>query len=310
MPERLRHVVDARELDPSWLRDVFDQIQGLKTTPSNANDDNSKMVYISFHDRSDITKAAFAAAIQRLGWKSFDRGIPAQSMWEVGHEVTIACWQGYDVIVLRSSEPGGVKRAAANSSVPVINAGEGFNGSELLNFPQHTSQGITDASTIREKLGLGRLRITLVGDVRNNPVVNALLCTLANLGGVEIAIKSNGVTGGLHRDVEKFLTEKRIPLIKQGSDNFQSGLRKTDVLYIAHSLHTKTGNLPPTYRHPLTTEDLSLLPSHAVIMHDMTRGMLPEEDSPIQTDPRLVHKTQVENGVYGNMAILRSVISR
>lgn len=58
-----------------------------------------------------------------------------------------------------------------------------------------------------------------------------------------------------------------------------------------------------------TADDLERLPGHAVIMHDMIRGVLPEADG-AQTNPKLIYEQQIKNGVYGSMAMLKAVVER
>lgn len=307
MVERLKHLVDSRELGRDWLVDVFAKAQKLKNSGPSGHAER-RLVYLSFHTPSNITKSQFVAAIERLSWGMFDRD-PAHSTWgkNLENEAKVANLQGYDVVVFRGSEAGEARQMAQFSCVPVINAGEGFDGIRLLYFPQHTSQGITDTNTIYGQFrDLDGLRITLTGDTRDNPVVNALLCTLANFK-TEIFLTSGYGTNSLHESVEAFLEKRKIPIRRTGS--LGDVLPKTDVLYIAHSRHTKRADMPGAYIDSITTADLERLPDHAVIMHDMIRGVLPEADG-AQTNPKLIYEQQIKNGVYGSMAMLEAVVER
>lgn len=306
MPERLRHLVDSRKPERGWLLDIFTEAKSLKNSGSNARTEH-KLVYLSFRIPSNITKSAFVAAIGRLGWWMFDRD-PTHSMWEgnLEHEAQVANLQGYDAIVFRGSQAGEAEQIAAFSRAPVINAGEGFDGVRLLHFPQHTSQGITDASTICEQLGhLDGLRITLTGDTRNNPIVNSLLCTLANFK-TEVFLTFGRGVNNLHKDVEEFLADRKVPITRVGV--LKEALPITDVLYIAHSRHTKRADMPGSYIDSIAAADLELLPDHAVVMHDMRKGVLPEATD-AQTSPKLIYELQIKNGVYGSMALLKAVVN-
>lgn len=312
MAERVQQVVDSRELERSFLEDIFTEAQKMRQLPLVFSSEKRR-AYLSFHLPSNITKSSFVAAISRLDWPTpFIRDIPSQSMWptdseyNVDQEVRIANLQDYGVIILRSPKMGGAKRAARVSQVPVINAGEGFDGVKLLDFSQHTSQGIADAATIYHRLGyLDGLRITVIGDTRDNPVTNSLLCTLASFR-VEVTLGAPFGPRRLHQEVEEFLLSRGVGLKRV--EVIREVLPTTDVLYIAHSRHVNRTALK-THLDPITPAELDLLPSHAMVMHDLTKGILPEVSSEVHSDSRLIHELQIEHGVYVNMALLKAVVS-
>src|SRR5207245_6942142 len=95
-------------------------------------------------------------------------------------EDTIRIVSGYaDVIVLRHNEEGAARRAAAVSSVPVINAGDGPG--------QHPTQALLDLYTIRDELGhIDGIRIAMVGDLANGRTVRSLAYLLSKFGDIRI----------------------------------------------------------------------------------------------------------------------------
>lgn len=312
MTERIRHIVDSRELERSFLWDICLEAQKLRESPPLGPSSESKDVYLSFHLPSRITKPSFLRAIKRLGWQSNPESIPSQTMWtidpenEIKQEVETANLLGYDIIILRSPRRGGAEQAAQVSQVPVINAGEGFEGVKLLYFPQHTSQGITDVATIYHRLGdLDGLTVTVTGDTRENPVTNSLLCTLGHFKAELILAASPGLNG-LHREVEEFLSARGVRLRRIGS--IKEVLPSTDVLYLAHSQNTERAKLSG-YIDQVTPADLELLPHHAIVMHDLIKGTWPEVALEVQAHPKLIYGLQINHGVYGNMALLRAVTS-
>src|SRR5437660_10963725 len=76
-------------------------------------------------------------------------------------EDSIRIVSGYaDVIVLRHSEEGAASRAAAVSTVPIANAGDGPG--------QHPTQALLDLYTIRAELSkIDGVRAPIVGDLAN-----------------------------------------------------------------------------------------------------------------------------------------------
>src|SRR5207302_6370604 len=115
-----------------------------------------------FYEPSARTRLSFEAAMLRLGGdtvgtdnaREFSSAAKGETL-----EDTIRIVSGYaDVIVLRHNEEGAARRAAAVSSVPVINAGDGPG--------QHPTQALLDLYTIRDERGhVDGFRIAMVDDL-------------------------------------------------------------------------------------------------------------------------------------------------
>ena len=95
-------------------------------------------------------------------------------------EDTIRIVSGYaDVIVLRHNEEGAAKRAAAVSSVPIINAGDGPG--------QHPTQALLDLYTIKDELNrIDGIRVAMVGDLANGRTVRSLTYLLSKFKDIQI----------------------------------------------------------------------------------------------------------------------------
>ena len=84
-----------------------------------------------------------------------------------------------DVIVLRHHEEGAAKRAAAVSSVPIINAGDGPG--------QHPTQALLDLYTIQRELrAIDGISIAMVGDLKHGRTVRSLAYLLGRYKNVRI----------------------------------------------------------------------------------------------------------------------------
>jgi aspartate carbamoyltransferase catalytic subunit len=83
-------------------------------------------------------------------------------------EDTVMMASGYaDAIVIRHHEQGAAARAAAVSTVPIINAGDGPG--------EHPTQALLDLYTIRHELGrIDDLTIALMGDLRYGRTARSL----------------------------------------------------------------------------------------------------------------------------------------
>src|SRR6202023_594077 len=101
-----------------------------------------------FSDPSPRPRLSFEAAMLRLGGQTMGtdnaREFSSAAKGET-LEDTIRIVSGYaDVIVVRHNEEGAAKRAAAVSSVPIINAGDGRG--------QHPTRALLDLYTTKDEL--------------------------------------------------------------------------------------------------------------------------------------------------------------
>src|SRR4029079_15073765 len=88
-----------------------------------------------------------------------------------------------DAIVIRHHELGGARGAAAVSSVPIINAGDGPG--------EHPTQALLDLYTIEHELGrIDGLRVALVGDLRFGRTARSLARLLKLPSGTELVFVS------------------------------------------------------------------------------------------------------------------------
>ena len=126
-----------------------------------------------------------------------------------------------DAIVLRHPEMGSAAEAAAATSKPVINAGDGPG--------EHPTQALLDAYTIREEMGgIDGLTITMLGDLKYGRTVHSLarLLTLFD-------VKINYVSPDILRMPEYLVDEVDTAGIGQmQTTSLESVLGDTDVLYV------------------------------------------------------------------------------
>ena len=132
-----------------------------------------KLIVNIFFESSTRTRTAFEASAKQLGADvvNLDRitmsgDTKSESLADTVRTVSA---MGAAGIVIRHSEAGAAKQAAAAapSPVAVINGGDGNNA--------HPTQGLTDAYTLREKFGesLSGASIAIVGDVVNSRVARS-----------------------------------------------------------------------------------------------------------------------------------------
>jgi aspartate carbamoyltransferase catalytic subunit len=123
-----------------------------------------KILVTAFYQPSTRTRLAHEAAMLRLGGKVTGFVDPkmtrAGDFYQESIKDTVHMLEYYgDVIVMRHFQQGAPAEAARWSSVPVINAGDGWG--------EHPTQVLTDLYTIlTEKGTLDGLHFVLVGDMR------------------------------------------------------------------------------------------------------------------------------------------------
>src|SRR5437762_11063913 len=146
---RLRHIVESQQFSRAILEEVFARADEMKSQPHHFSGRLAGQVMAAlFYEPSTRTRLSFEAAMLRLGGQTMGtdnaREFSSTAKGET-LEDTIRIVSGYaDVIVLRHNEEGAARRAAAVSTVPVVNAGDGPG--------QHPTQALLDLYTIREEL--------------------------------------------------------------------------------------------------------------------------------------------------------------
>ncbi|MGH7967506.1 MAG: aspartate carbamoyltransferase, partial [Limisphaerales bacterium] len=147
----LHHVIEAQQFDLPMISRIFTVAGEMEKLVARGGTDEyrSRLMATLFYEPSTRTRFSFEAAMHRLGGRVISTENAAEfSSVAKGEtlEDTIRIMNGYvDVIVLRHSEVGTSRRAAAVSRVPVINAGDGVG--------QHPTQALLDLYTIHKEIG-------------------------------------------------------------------------------------------------------------------------------------------------------------
>src|SRR3989449_9285862 len=146
---RLRHVVESQQFSRALLEELFVPSEERKREPHHFIGRLAGQVMAAlFYEPSTRTRLSFEAAMLRLGGttmgtdnaREFSSAAKGETL-----EDTIRIVSGYaDVIVVRHNQEGAAQRAAAVSTGPIINAGDGPG--------QHPTQALLDLYAIREEL--------------------------------------------------------------------------------------------------------------------------------------------------------------
>lgn len=123
-----------------------------------------KIMACLFYEPSTRTRFSFESAMKSLGGETISTesaGMFSSAAKGETLQDTIQVVSTYaDVIVLRHKAIGAAEIAADNSSVPIINAGDGSG--------QHPTQALLDVYTINNELGrIDNIYLVTVGDGKN-----------------------------------------------------------------------------------------------------------------------------------------------
>ena len=207
----------------------------------------------------------------------------------------------HDVIVLRHNEEGAARRAAAVSTVPVVNAGDGPG--------QHPTQALLDLYTIRAELGrIDGVRVAMVGDLANGRTVRSLTYLLSKFKDIKLWFVAPPQVA-MRDDLKAHLDEHHVPWVE--TQDLESVLPEVDVVYQTR-IQKERFTDPEAYQavkgvYRIDTGSLELMRKYAVLMHPLPRvdEIAPEVDA----DPRAAYFRQARNGLQIRMALLDRLLS-
>src|SRR5438045_8351821 len=205
---KLRHVIESQQFSRAVLEDLFARTEEIKREPHHFIGRLAGQVMAAlFYEPSTRTRLSFEAAMLRLGGQTMGtdnaREFSSAAKGET-LEDSIRIVGGYaDVIVLRHNEEGAARRAAAVSSVPVVNAGDGPG--------QHPTQALLDLYTIRDEIGhIDGIRIAMVGDLANGRTVRSLTYLLSKFRDIKVCFVAPPQVA-MGEDIKSHLDEHHVP---------------------------------------------------------------------------------------------------
>ncbi|MBB6637595.1 aspartate carbamoyltransferase [Cohnella thailandensis] len=307
MNPNLYHVLGAKQFSRSELDELFVAAKGMEEvvrTGGNRSHQGAIMTTL-FFEASTRTRLSFEAAMSRLGGSVIGTENAAQFSSAIKGETledTIRIISGYsDVIVMRHTEIGAAKRAAAVADVPVINAGDGAG--------EHPTQALLDAYTIQKEVGqLDGVRIAMVGDLAYGRTVHSLSYILANYRNVMVYyISPENVR--IPGYVKRYMDEKGIRYEETG--DLESVAGSIDVLYQTRIQKERFPSLEEYEKasgHFIVDEELmSRMNKNSIVLHPLPRAG--EIADAVDNDPRAAYFRQARNGLYIRMALIDKALS-
>ncbi|MHB1524336.1 MAG: aspartate carbamoyltransferase [Candidatus Dormibacteria bacterium] len=302
-----RHVVSAEQFPRALLEELFASADEMARRLLAAGPPllPGRVMATLFYEPSTRTRLSFESAMLRLGGqvvstenaRDFSSAIKGETL-----EDTVRIVGGYsDCIVLRHPEEGAAARAAAVSTVPVINAGDGRG--------EHPTQALLDLYTIRAELGrLDGLRVVMAGDLANGRTVHSLIRLLSQYPGLRVTLAG---PEQLRLPTPAVQALRRSGAEVREAESLLEAVVDADVVYqtriqaerLSEPLE-ESGRDAARFR--VTKEVMAALPQGAVVMHPLPR--VGEIDPDVDSDPRAAYFRQARNGVPVRMALLARVL--
>jgi aspartate carbamoyltransferase catalytic subunit len=292
------------QADTEYLISCAENMKKLVSKKGGDRRLEGKLLAALFYEPSSRTFSSFITAMQRLGGGIIPLNGMSNTSSSKGESIedTARVFSAYaDALVIRHEIPGTPKKVADNSSVPVINAGDGPTG-------EHPSQALLDLFTIKEHFGkIEGLNIVMVGDLAHYRGVNSLSKILAVYPDIRINFIAPEILK-IHDDLRKYLKDKKVDF-SEGTD-LGKIINEADVLNITRLkkeyLDEKVyQQLQGSYKVDMKT--VSKMKKNSMIIHNLPR--LWEVDPLVDSDPRALYfRTQVKNGLCMRMAILDQLL--
>jgi aspartate carbamoyltransferase catalytic subunit len=309
MKMKLHHIIEAQQFEQEWLeKELFPLADEMEKVAKRGGsiDLSGKRMVTFFYEPSTRTRASFEIAMDLLGGKTVFSTENARQFSSVAKgetiEDTVKVLSGYrpDVIVLRTDEEGMVLRAAAVSSVPIINAGDGIG--------QHPTQALLDLYTIHKEIGkITGISIAMCGDLNRGRTVRSLSYLLGKFPDIKIYFVSPEAAR-MRDDIKDYLKRHNVWFAEE--PDLRIVAPKVDVIYQTRTQKERGELLTKYEKNPgfyiVNQEVLNKMKKGAIIMHPLPHieEITPEVDS----DPRATYFRQAENGLYVRMALLKLLL--
>ncbi len=300
----MRSVIDIKDLSKEEISELVLVSEDIISNPQKyAHKCDGKKLATLFFEPSTRTRLSFEAAMYELGGNVLSMSDSASSSASKGESVAdtakvISCYA--DIIAMRHPKEGAPMVASMNSTVPVINAGDGGHN--------HPTQTLTDLLTIhREKGRFDNLTVGLCGDLKFGRTVHSLISALTRYEGIKFVLISPEelkVPGYVKNAI------KENGLEYEQTTDLMSVLPELEILYMTRDQRERFFNEEDYLRlkdsYVLTPEKLEYAKKDLSIMHPLPR--VNEISVAVDNDPRACYFRQALNGKYIRMALILKLL--
>lgn len=254
-----------------------------------------KAMVTVFYENSTRTRTSFEIAGKYLSADTVNLAVSTSSV-QKGESLrdTIKAMEvmGFDLMVMRHGMSGTAHYVARNTSMSVINAGDGQH--------EHPTQALLDMYSIRERKGtLEGLKVAMVGDIMHSRVARSNIYGLTKFG---CEVRVVGPSTLMPPDIEKMGVKAYYNL-----DKALEGVDVINVLRIQRE-RQETGLFPSLDEYAnlymLSDRHLKYAKEDVLLLHPgpMNRGV--EISGELADGSHSVINEQITNGVAVRMALL------
>ena len=303
--KNLRHVMSPLDLSVEELEHIMKLAADMEKNPEKYAHvcDGMKLATL-FYEPSTRTRLSFETAMLNMGGNVIGFHSGNTSSATKGESVAdtirvVSCFA--DICAMRHPKEGAPMVAAAKSSIPVINAGDGGH--------QHPTQTLADLMTIRQTKGrLGNMTVGICGDLKFGRTVHSLVNALSRYSNINFVLISP-LELKLPRYVkEEALKKKGIPYTQ--TTDLESVIPQLDILYMTRVQKERFFNEEDYLRlkdsYVLTPEKLVSAKQDLSILHPLPR--VNEISVAVDKDPRATYWKQVKNGKFIRMALIMKLL--
>lgn len=301
----MRHLMSPLDFSVEELDQILELASEIEKNPEKYSQTCAgKKLATLFYEPSTRTRLSFEAAMMNLGGNVIGFSSANSSSAAKGESVAdtirmISCYS--DICAMRHPKEGAPLVASLNSSIPVINAGDGGH--------QHPTQTITDLLTIRSLKGrLGNLTIGLCGDLKFGRTVHSLIHALARYDNIKFILISPSelkIPDYIREDV---LVKNSIKF--EEVERLEDVMNNLDILYMTRVQKERFFNEQDYIRmkdfYILDAKKMELAKEDTLVLHPLPR--VNEISVEVDKDPRAAYFKQVQYGVYARMALILTLL--
>ena len=302
----LRHLMTPMDFSTEELEALFSVADDIRAHSKDyLHSCDGQILATCFYEPSTRTRLSFESAMLRLGGSIIGFADATSSSAAKGESVadtirTISCFA--DICAMRHPKEGAPFVAAANSLIPVINAGDGGH--------HHPTQTLTDLLTIRSLRGnLTGFTIGLCGDLKFGRTVHSLIHALTRYEGIRFVFISPKELQ-IPDYITEMLDEKEIPYIS--TRRLDDAIVGLDFLYMTRVQRERFFNEEDYIRlkdyYILDSAKMRLAKPEMYVLHPLPR--VNEIAVDVDADPRAAYFRQVQFGMYVRMALILTLLNK
>ena len=300
----MRHLISPLDFSVEELDKLLNLANDIEKNPKKYSEVcKGKKLATLFYEPSTRTRLSFEAAMLNLGGNVLGFSEATSSSAAKGESVAdtiqiISCYA--DIAAMRHPKEGAALVAANNSSIPVINAGDGGH--------QHPTQTLTDLLTIKSLKGrLDNITIGLCGDLKFGRTVHSLINALLRYDNVKFILISP-----TELKVPKYIIEN---IEAAGAEyeevtKLEDVIGNLDLLYMTRVQRERFFNEEDYIRLKdsfiLDKKKMKLAKEDMLVLHPLPR--VNEISVEVDKDPRAVYFKQAQYGVYVRMALILTLL--